>query len=150
MMRFILSHAQGHKRAHKKQDFSKRIQFNKKKIMLCLKILFPAPKKLLLLSREFLILSLPFIAYNLHLSSSLPPCQSCDGFNWFQVTGLSKAGVQHQHSLTLYCPWIKEHMNIGEEKARNVCTCTRQSVPTYPLDARISNHKNQKDRSSPP
>lgn len=89
-MRFILSHAQGHKKAHKKQDLN-----------LCA---MPFSVKEFNPIKKILLLSLPFIAYNLHLSSSLPPCQSCDGFNWFQVTALSKPGVQNQHCLTLYCP----------------------------------------------
>lgn len=72
----------------------------------------------------------PFICIlHLHLSLILPLCQSALSIKWFQVSGLSRPGVQHQQCfLSLYCPWLKGHMNIGGGKAMKVCTRAEVTV----------------------
>lgn len=73
--------------------------------------------------------SVPSI-YLLHLT--LPPWQSAPRIKWFQVSGLSKPGVQHQrYFLSVYCPWLKGHMNIGGEEAIKVCTCAAAQMNEY-------------------
>lgn len=73
-----------------------------------------------------------FLSFSIY-SQRLPPDQSAPGIRWFQVSELSKHAVQHQLCfLSVCCPWLKGHMNIGEGGGgyKSMCTCHKE-IPAY-------------------